>query len=120
MTSHEKNAEGFYRLTTLDTLAEVDEGGILSIPVQEDNDQVEVGLVQVEGQIYAFRDICPHMAFPLSVGRVRGKILECAGHGWEFDVTTGKTIYPPVRKNMIRYELRLEEGYIWVKIDPFF
>ncbi len=93
---------------------------MLQVPVEDSGEQVEVGLTRIDGQLYAFRDICPHMAFPLSVGRIKGTTLICAGHLWQFDITTGKPIYPPIRKNMVKFEVRVDGEDVWVKIDPFF
>jgi nitrite reductase/ring-hydroxylating ferredoxin subunit len=117
VSTHDKDAAGFYRLARWD---EVKAGQVLQVAVVDGNRQVEVGLVLLDGQLIAFRDVCPHMAFPLSIGRLQGKTLECAGHNWKFDLTTGKALHPPVRQTMVFYEYRVEAADIWVKIDPFF
>ena len=118
MRSHEKDEAGFYKVARLQELAK---GEMLQVPVEDDGSQVEVALTILEdGRLIAFRDVCPHMAFPLSIGRLKGNTLECAGHLWKFDVTTGKTLYPPIRKNMVLFEVRVDSDDIWVKIDPFF
>ncbi|HEX2913806.1 MAG TPA: Rieske (2Fe-2S) protein [Chloroflexia bacterium] len=115
--THDKDEAGFYRLARLE---EVPEGEMLQVPMEDEGTAIEVALTKIEGKIYAFRDICPHMAFPLSIGIIRGKTLECVGHGWEFNLDTGKAIYPPVRKNMVLYQTRIEGDDIWVKVDPLF
>ncbi len=117
MRSHEKDEAGFYKVARLE---DVKEGEMIQVPVEDSGEQVEVALTLLDGKLIAFRDICPHMAFPLSIGQIQGNLLICAGHLWRFDLHTGKTLYPPVRKNMVLYEYRLEDQDIWVKIDPFF
>ncbi len=42
------------------------------------------------GKAFALRDICPHRAFPLSLGQYDGQTVECAYHGWRFDAHTGQ------------------------------
>jgi phenylpropionate dioxygenase-like ring-hydroxylating dioxygenase large terminal subunit len=42
------------------------------------------------GGVFALRDVCPHRAYPLSVGHFDGKNVECAYHGWQFDARTGQ------------------------------
>ncbi|HEY3845118.1 MAG TPA: aromatic ring-hydroxylating dioxygenase subunit alpha [Acidimicrobiales bacterium] len=37
------------------------------------------------GDIVAFADRCPHRRTPLSIGRCKAGVLECAYHGWRFD-----------------------------------
>lgn len=115
--THEKDAAGFYKLAQL---AQITEGEMLQVVLEDEGETVDVALTRAKGQLYAFRDICPHMAFPLSVGYIKGTVLECVGHGWQFDLATGKTLYPPVRKNMVFYEWRLEGEDVWVKVEPLF
>jgi phenylpropionate dioxygenase-like ring-hydroxylating dioxygenase large terminal subunit len=43
-----------------------------------------------EGKAFALRDVCPHRAYPLSLGRFDGKTVECAYHGWQFDAQSGQ------------------------------
>jgi toluene monooxygenase system ferredoxin subunit len=118
LRSHEKDEAGYYKVARLQDVAK---GEMLQVPVEDDGRQVEVALTILEnGQLIAFRDVCPHMAFPLSIGRLRGNTLECAGHLWKFDLITGRTLYPPIRKNMVLFEVRVEANDIWVNIDPFF
>lgn len=38
-----------------------------------------------EGQLHALKDACPHKGVALHKGKVQGKHLACAYHGWEFD-----------------------------------
>jgi phenylpropionate dioxygenase-like ring-hydroxylating dioxygenase large terminal subunit len=40
-----------------------------------------------DGRVGAMVDRCPHRNVPLSLGRLRGGLLECAYHGWRFDGT---------------------------------
>ena len=42
------------------------------------------------GAVYALRDVCPHRAFPLSLGHYDGQTVECAYHGWRFDAHGGQ------------------------------
>ena len=55
-----------------------------------------VVLVRSNGSVRAFLDICPHAQWPLSEGELEDGILHCVGHGWQFDVRTGKCLTVPV------------------------
>ena len=46
-------------------------------------------LLRAEGRVAAFVDRCPHRNYPLSEGRVRDGMLECAYHGWRFGADGG-------------------------------
>ena len=48
-------------------------------------------------------------ALPSRPGEYRwareGEILRCPWHGWEFDLTTGRSIFNPHRTRVKRYEV---------------
>ncbi|MBI1787783.1 MAG: Rieske (2Fe-2S) protein [Acidobacteria bacterium] len=48
-----------------------------------------IALFNVEGQIYATDNQCPHMGYPLTRGAVRHGILTCDWHGRSFDLEGG-------------------------------
>ncbi|MFN0051240.1 MAG: Rieske (2Fe-2S) protein [Planctomycetales bacterium] len=52
-------------------------------------DQV-IALFNVEGTFYALDGVCPHAGGPLGEGTLRGSIITCPWHGWQFDVTSGQ------------------------------
>jgi nitrite reductase/ring-hydroxylating ferredoxin subunit len=52
-------------------------------------------VVRSKDKVFAFHDVCPHAFWPLSEGSVRHTVLECAGHGWEFDLETGRCLSTP-------------------------
>jgi nitrite reductase (NADH) small subunit len=72
---------------------------------------VEIGLFNVEGEVRAYRNACPHQGGPVCTGRIsgtsmpsqvyeyiygmEGRILRCPWHGWEFDLRTGGHIVDP-------------------------
>jgi nitrite reductase/ring-hydroxylating ferredoxin subunit len=49
-----------------------------------------VALFNVDGTFYALDGICPHAGGPLGEGTLRGAIITCPWHGWQFDVTNGR------------------------------
>ena len=52
-------------------------------------------LLRPKEGVSAFPDVCPHAQWRLSEGEVVSGVLECPGHGWEFDAHTGKCITVP-------------------------
>ena len=83
-----------------------------------------IGVFNVHGQFYALRNRCPHQAAPLCLGAIKGmplpgkpgeyiwaregEILRCPWHGWEFDITTGRSIFNPHRTRVKTYEVTVE------------
>jgi 3-phenylpropionate/trans-cinnamate dioxygenase ferredoxin component len=49
----------------------------------------DVALFNVDGNICAIADTCPHAGGSLGMGKLDGKIVTCPVHGMKFDVTTG-------------------------------
>jgi nitrite reductase/ring-hydroxylating ferredoxin subunit len=49
----------------------------------------EIVVLRVDGRLHAFDNACPHQGNPLVDGEVLGDVLECAYHGWRFDLATG-------------------------------
>lgn len=85
-----------------------------------------IGLFNVNGTVYALRNRCPHQGGPLCEGRHtgfleatapgefqytrRGEFLRCPWHGWEFDITTGRSWVDPARLRTSRYPVSVQIG----------
>ncbi|MEO0409132.1 MAG: Rieske (2Fe-2S) protein, partial [Cyanobacteria bacterium P01_A01_bin.135] len=75
-----------------------------------------------DGQLHAVEDRCPHRGVELHRGKVTGKALACAYHGWEFDGSTGECVsipyLPPTQKcprvSVRSYPVQEKYGLMWV------
>jgi 3-phenylpropionate/trans-cinnamate dioxygenase ferredoxin subunit len=83
-----------------------------------------IGVFNVHGQFYALRNRCPHQAAPLCLGAIKGmampsqpgeylwaregEIIRCPWHGWEFDITSGRSIFNPHRVRVAAYKVTVE------------
>jgi len=73
-------------------------------------------LVNLDDQIYAYADTCPHQKSRLSEGTLTGRTIRCARHHWEFDVCTGNGVNP--QNTCLRaFPARIDGQYIFVDID---
>lgn len=52
-------------------------------------------VAHTERGLIATDDRCPHMAAPLSLGRLEGCIVDCPLHSGRFDLATGETVVFP-------------------------
>ena len=75
-------------------------------------------LVNVEGTFYALSDVCGHLRAPLSRGRLEGHSVECPLHFARFDVRTGELIDGPVAADIPTYQVRVENGTVYVGSQP--
>ena len=57
--------------------------------------QEEILIANVKGDIYAISNRCGHMNAPLSMGVLKGKIVECPLHKARYNVATGKCVRGP-------------------------
>jgi toluene monooxygenase system ferredoxin subunit len=73
-------------------------------------------LVNVDNNIYAYADICPHQKSRLSEGTLTDKILRCERHHWEFDVCSGSGVNPR-NSCLTLFPIRLSGEDILVDID---
>ena len=85
-----------------------------------------IGVFHVGEEFYALKNRCPHQGAPLCLGSLKGtalpsapgeyrwgregEILRCPWHGWEFDVTTGQSVWNPHRCRVRSYEVTVEPG----------
>ncbi len=83
-----------------------------------------IGVFNIHGKFYALLSRCPHQHAPLCLGRITGmtmpskpgeyiwgrdgEILRCPWHGWEFDITNGKSVFNPHRVRVKAYEVAVE------------
>jgi nitrite reductase/ring-hydroxylating ferredoxin subunit len=57
--------------------------------------EVSVVVVRAGGSIVAVENECPHLGARLSEGRIRGRAIKCAAHGYRWDLTTGRSLQGP-------------------------
>jgi toluene monooxygenase system ferredoxin subunit len=98
----------FRKLATLDDLWS---GEMLAL----ESEGQPVLLVNVDGAICAYADICPHLRTRLSQGSLQGTVLSCFTHGWEFDVRTGQGINPKTAC-LESFPVKVDNGEILVDV----
>ena len=60
------------------------------VPHRLECDGTGIVVIRTESGIHAYHDVCPHASWRLSDGEIVGGILECPGHGWQFELATGR------------------------------
>ena len=75
-----------------------------------------IAVFHVEGQFYAVDGLCPHAGGPIGTGTVRGCVVTCPWHGWQFDVTTGVSkMSSQIRTATYQIEQRPEGWFLRVE-----
>jgi nitrite reductase/ring-hydroxylating ferredoxin subunit len=86
-------------------------------------------VVNLDGELHAFDDLCPHLAVPLNRGELKDGCVVCPGHGSVFDARTGlvkRWLGKPVTwltrltegrpANAPTYKLVVEDGQLIVEL----
>jgi len=90
------------------------EGEMIDVQVR-DEDILLVHLAN--GDIRAYQGYCPHQKTPLVDGELEGRILTCAAHSWQFDLSTGEGVNPKSCR-LARYDVKIEDAAISIRIAP--
>lgn len=91
----------------------------------------EIGIFNIEGHLYAVRNLCPHRGAPVCKGWVtgtmlpsapgqlewgmQGRVLRCPWHRWEFDLETGRTLFDVDRRRLIVYPIMIRGADVFLK-----
>jgi naphthalene 1,2-dioxygenase system ferredoxin subunit len=71
--------------------ANLPDGALARVSIGE----LDLLLANVPAGLLATDDRCPHMAAPLSIGRLDGCIVDCPLHNGRFDLCSGETVQMP-------------------------
>jgi nitrite reductase (NADH) small subunit len=77
---------------------------------------VAVCLANVNGELSALDNFCPHRQGPLGQGWLEGDAVVCPWHSWTFNVKTGLAEYP-VHERVDVFPLRVEGDHVLVDIE---
>lgn len=87
------------------------------VPYRVKANGVGIVVYQSHEGIRAYEDACPHASWPLSRGQVCDGVLECPGHGWEFNIETGRCLNAPVYC-LTPVTVRVDGDYVHLEYDP--
>jgi nitrite reductase/ring-hydroxylating ferredoxin subunit len=77
-----------------------------------------VALCNVDGEFFAFEDVCTHQFTHLSEGEFTDSEVKCPLHGAKFDVKTGAAKSLPAVKPVPKHEVKVENGNVYVALNP--
>jgi len=92
-------------------LAEVPPGGIREVDVNGK----ALAVANIDGVFHVIDNTCLHRGGPLGGGSMEGKIVTCPWHGWQFDVTTGKSSQNPA-VGVPCYPVEIRGGEVFVDV----
>lgn len=105
---------GFHEVEAIDA-SEVPEGEMRLVKYgPKDTDTVMI--YKFEGKFYATASKCPHANAPLEKGALFDDKVFCPWHGAAFSIVNGQTEQGPVFNDLPTYEVREENGKVYVKV----
>lgn len=118
---------GGRRLRAVGAAADVPDGGRKEVSV----DGRAICVFRVDGEYYALRSTCPHQGADLCAGTLGGSmlpsrpheytygldrhVLRCPWHGWEFDITTGRSLFDPDRMRVQSYSVLVRDDQLFLE-----
>ena len=71
----------------------------------------------MQDEIFALRDQCPHKGGPLSQGIIFGRTVACPLHNWNIALETGHAIAPD-EGCAASFPIRIEGGVVFLSLVP--
>ena len=75
-----------------------------------------LALINLNGEIYAIDDDCPHEGGPLSEGEIHGDEIACPWHTSHFNIKTGRVMMDPATEDVVTYRVRVVDDAVEVEI----
>jgi len=75
-----------------------------------------LALFNIEGEVFAIDDSCPHQGASLCGGRLAGKVIQCCAHGLRFDLRSGYML----NSNQVKvnnYPVEVVDGRAFIVLD---
>ena len=96
--------------------------GLAETPAVGQVMEAEVGgmavcVANVDGELSALDNVCPHRQGPLGQGWLEGRMVVCPWHSWMFHAKTGEAEFP-VGERVRVFPLRVEGQDVLVEIQP--
>ena len=80
-------------------------------------DDKSLALFNVEGDVFAIDDSCPHQGASLCGGRLEGRVIQCCAHGLRFDLRSGYWLNSTQLK-VANYPVEIIDGQAFIVIVP--
>lgn len=80
-------------------------------------DDKSLALFNVEGDVFAIDDSCPHQGASLCGGLLEGRVIQCCAHGLRFDLRSGYLLNSTAVK-VVNYPVEIIDGQAFIVIVP--
>ena len=100
------------QLKKIASFSELKDGEVRGVKVNGE----EIALYRLGDAVFATGDICTHEQCVISENYyVEGEEVECTCHGSRFNIKTGENTVPPAAEPLKTYEVKIENGEVFVQ-----
>ena len=78
--------------------------------------ELDVLVVNLNGQFVCLAGRCTHAGAPLAEGTLDGEVLTCPWHGSQFKITDGSVIRGPAEKPLKVYSSVVRDGFLFIEV----
>jgi nitrite reductase/ring-hydroxylating ferredoxin subunit len=75
-----------------------------------------LALFNVDGDLFAIDDSCPHQGASLCGGRLDGRVIQCCAHGLRFDLRSGYLLNSTAIK-VANYPVEVVDGQAFIIVS---
>ncbi len=72
-----------------------------------------IAVFKYDGKLSAVSNVCKHQGGPLGEGKIVDGCITCPWHGYQYLPGNGQSP-PPFNEKVATYELKIQDGYVWV------
>ena len=76
-----------------------------------------IAVYRYDGKVSAIHNVCKHQQGPLGEGKIVDGCITCPWHGYQYLPGNGQSP-PPFTEKVHTYQVRIEEGFIWINPKP--
>lgn len=77
---------------------------------------IQVCVANLNGELMALDNICPHRQGPLGQGWIEGEAVVCPWHSWAFNLRSGASEYP-ANERVGAFPIKVEGVDVLVEIE---
>jgi nitrite reductase (NADH) small subunit len=75
----------------------------------------QIAVWNLNGNFFAFQNVCPHRGGPVGEGELNGTTITCPWHGWQFNIQTCQGLTNPSSK-LTKYDVRVQGNDVEVSV----
>lgn len=94
--------------------SEIKEGKVTVVRIGE----APIGVTLIDGEYFAFADVCTHDDGPVAEGELDEYTIECPRHGAKFDIRTGRALQLPAVVPIPVYAVEVDGEVVKVSRRP--